>query len=308
MLHVRRKKSIVRSMERGPLASQIIDSFESMPAQLRAAARYILDRPSDVALLSMREQARQAGVQPATMTRLAKRLGLEGYDEVRELYAEAIRSNGLGFAGRAGAQVANQRAKGDRALAAEMVASLTSHIGRLAEPEVLDRLADAAALLASAKKVYCLGLRSAHPIAWQLHYMFSLFGEHTILLDSIAGTGTDPIRAATAKDVLFAVSVAPYTHATIETAQYAHLRGVPVVAVTDSAVSPLAQVARCTVQVPTDGPSFFHSMSSAFVVGEILAALVAGRGGEKALEALRHAEDQLTAFRIHWSPRDDRRV
>jgi len=64
-------------MEHGPLADRIVASFESMPAQLRTAARYILNKPNDVALLSMREQARQAGVQPATMTRLAKRLGLD---------------------------------------------------------------------------------------------------------------------------------------------------------------------------------------------------------------------------------------
>src|SRR4051794_25052681 len=79
------------AMDRGPLTAKIIDAFETMPAQLQTAARYILDRPSDVALLSMREQARRAGVQPATMTRLAKRLGLEGYDMVRDLYAQAIR-------------------------------------------------------------------------------------------------------------------------------------------------------------------------------------------------------------------------
>ena len=43
----------------------------------------------------MREQARQAGVQPATITRLAKRLGMDGYDEVRELYAAAVRDGDL---------------------------------------------------------------------------------------------------------------------------------------------------------------------------------------------------------------------
>ena len=62
----------------------------------------VLERPRDVALLSMREQARQAGVQPATMTRLAKHLGMDGYDEVRELYAAAVRDGDLGFAGKAG--------------------------------------------------------------------------------------------------------------------------------------------------------------------------------------------------------------
>ena len=74
-------------MDHGPLTEQIIKTFDAMPAQLQAGARYVLDRPRDVALLSMREQARQAGVQPATMTRLAKHLGMDGYDDVRELYA-----------------------------------------------------------------------------------------------------------------------------------------------------------------------------------------------------------------------------
>src|SRR5271167_1488104 len=72
-------------MDHGPLADRIIKAFDTMSGQLQAGARYVLERPRDVALLSMREQARQAGVQPATMTRLAKHLGLDGYDRVREL-------------------------------------------------------------------------------------------------------------------------------------------------------------------------------------------------------------------------------
>src|SRR5919198_3553410 len=102
-------------MDRGPLSERIVEEFDEMPAQLQSAARYVLDRPSDVALLSMREQARQAGVMPATMTRLAKRLGLDGYESVRGLYADAIREGSLGFAGKAGVQVASQKAKGDQA-------------------------------------------------------------------------------------------------------------------------------------------------------------------------------------------------
>jgi DNA-binding MurR/RpiR family transcriptional regulator len=73
-------------MSQGPLTDKIVENFDGLSAQLQAAARYVLDRPRDVALLSMREQARKAGVQPATMTRFAQRLGLEGYEAVRELY------------------------------------------------------------------------------------------------------------------------------------------------------------------------------------------------------------------------------
>ena len=60
-----------------------------MPVQLKAAARYVLEHPQDVALLTMREQARQANLQPATMTRFAKHLGLEGYDALRAVHADA---------------------------------------------------------------------------------------------------------------------------------------------------------------------------------------------------------------------------
>jgi DNA-binding MurR/RpiR family transcriptional regulator len=292
-------------MDQGALTERIVAAFDAMPVQLQTAARYVLDRPSDVALLSMREQARQAGVQPATMTRLAKRLGLEGYDAVRELYADTIRTAGPGFARKAGAQVASQRLKGDRALAAEMVASLNSHIARLTEPGVaLDRLAAAAARLAGASRVYCLGARSAYSIALHLHYILSLFGRETVLLDSGAGIGRDPIRTAGPKDVLFAVSIAPYTRETVEAARYAHGRGVPIVALTDSEVSPLAQVAADTILVATDCPSFYHTMVPAFAVAEILAALVAGRSGAKALAALKDTDDQLTALNVHWSPQN----
>src|SRR3977135_4307932 len=107
------EKELRSGMDHGPLTEQIIKAFDHMPAQLQAGARYVLDRPRDVALLSMREQARQAGVQPATMTRLAKRLGMDGYDDVRELYAAAVREGDLGFAGKGGGQGVLQEMHGD---------------------------------------------------------------------------------------------------------------------------------------------------------------------------------------------------
>jgi DNA-binding MurR/RpiR family transcriptional regulator len=287
-------------MDSGPLSERIVEDFDDMPAQLQSAARYVLDRPSDVALLSMREQARQAGVMPATMTRLAKRLGLDGYESLRGLYADAIREANLGFAGKAGVQVASQKAKGDQALAAEMVGALTEQIERLGQPDQLARLAAAAELLAKAERIYCLGLRACYPIAWNLQYVLSLLNDRAILLDGAAAVGTDRIRAAGARDALFVASIEPYTRATVEIASYANEVGIAIVAVTDSRLSPIARLADETLLISTGGPSFFHALTPAFVVSEILAALVAGRGGEASLAALRHTEAQLAALHVHW--------
>lgn len=283
----------------GPLSQPIVEAFEALSPQLQTAARYVLDRPDDVALLSMREQARRAGVPPATMTRLAKRLGLEGYDEVRALYAGAVRAGTLGFAGKAGVQVEAQKLRGERALAADMAQSLSRDIARLAEPATLERLADAASRLHQARRIYCLGLRACHGAAWHFHYMLSLLGDKTVMLDDAGGTGLDALRDAGSGDVVLAASVKPYARATIEAARYAATEGVPVVALTDSEVSPLAQVASAVIVVAIESPSFFHTMTPLLAVTEILAALIAGRSGQKALDALARTEAQLAAFGVH---------
>lgn len=295
-------------MDHGPLTERIIKAFDTMSAQLQTAARYVLDRPRDVALLSMREQARQAGVQPATMTRFAKSLGLDGYDEIRELYAAAVRGGDLGFAGKAGVQVVSQKLKGDKALAAEMLKSIGGQIDRLATPQSLDRLVAAARALDSARKIYCLGLRSSHSVAWHLHYVLTLVGERAISLDGPAGTGADVLAAATNKDVLLVVSVLPYTRLTIELAEYAAHRDIDIIAITDSEVAPLAQIAKHSIVVATDSPSFFHAMSPAFVIAEVLGALVAGRGGDSALAALRHTDEHLAALNTHIMQRHTKKL
>ena len=295
-------------MDRGPLTEQIIKTFDHMPAQLQAGARYVLDRPRDVALLSMREQARQAGVQPATMTRLAKRLGMDGYDDVRELYAAAVRDGDLGFADKAGVQVVSQKLKGDKALAADMLKSIGKQIDLLATPASLERLVAAARTLASARRIYCLGLRSSHSVAWHLHYVLTLVGDRSIHIDGIAATGADALARATGRDVLLVASVMPYTRLTIELAEYAVERRITVVAITDSEVAPLAQIARHAVIVPTDSPSFFHAMSPAFAVAEVLGAVIAGRGGDDALATLRHSDAHLAALNTHLKPRNNKKA
>lgn len=292
-----------RVMDQAPLSARVVAQFDAMSAELQVAARYVLDHPRDVALLSMREQARKAGVRPATMTRFAKRIGLSGYDAIRGLYADALRGGSLDFASKAGAQVASQKLRGDKALAAEMLETLQGQLVRLAQPEALERLIKAADRLASARRIYCLGLRSSHSAAWHAHYILSFFGDRSVFLDAMAGVGADQLRNAAPEDVLLVVSVAPYTKATVEIAQYAASLGLALVAITDSEVAPLAQLADCALIVSTESQSFFHTMSPAFVMAEILTALVAGRGGNAALNTVRQMERQLIALDVHLKPR-----
>src|SRR5699024_1598080 len=151
-------------MQKGPLSDRIVQEYERMSGQLQQAARYILERPDDVALLSMREQARRADVRPATMTRLAQFLGLEGYDQVRDLYAHRIRTQRNSFSVRAEAQVHNQHARGERALAVDMVQSIIDQATNILQPEALDEIIAATHVISSCDTLFSLGLRSSHPV------------------------------------------------------------------------------------------------------------------------------------------------
>ncbi|WP_144863557.1 MurR/RpiR family transcriptional regulator [Mesorhizobium sp. J18] len=289
-------------MDRSALADRIIQSFDSLPAQLGTAARYVLDNPDDVALLSMREQARRAGVQPWTMTRLAKRLGFDGYESLRALHAEAVRQGELGFSGRAGEQVIRQKKGGEQAFAGDIAGMVAGQVSRLAEADTLAVITAAAELMDDAQRIFCLGLRSGHAVMAHFAYVMSFLCEKAVLLGGPAMGGLDTIRLATPRDVLFVTTVAPYTRQTVDIARYAAGRDVPIVALTDSAVSPVALIARHAILVGTDSPSFFHTVAPSFVVAEILAALIAGRGGDRALAAIENSERQLKALGIHLQP------
>ena len=270
--------------------------FEGLSRQLQEAARWVIDHPADVALLTTREQARRAGVAPATMTRLAQRIGLKGYDEIRKLYAEAVRRRPESFRARAEELLQRRDTEGDAALVHDVLSSLAHHLQALTSAESIERFTAAAKLIAGAERVFCLGLRSSFAVAYIFHYVRSLFGASSVLVDGAGGTGVDLLRTIGSADVMLAISVKPYTRHTVHAARYSRARGVRIVAVTDSEMSPLAALAQETLIVRTETPSFFHTMAPAFAAVECLAALVAARRGSQTLAAIAASEKQLTAF------------
>jgi DNA-binding MurR/RpiR family transcriptional regulator len=137
--------------------------------------------------------------------------------------------------------------------------------------------------------------------------VLTLVGDRSVHIEGIGATGSDALARATTKDVLLVASVMPYTRLTIELAEYAVAQGIAVVAITDSEVAPLAQIAEHTVIVPIESPSFFHAMSPAFAIAEVLGAVIAGRGGDAALASLRHSDGHLAALNTHLKSRSNKK-
>lgn len=295
-------------LQSDPLRERIIARFDEMSQRLQQAARYILENPQEVALVSMRELARNAGVQPSTMTRLAKFLGLSGYDDIRAHHTEAIRVRADGFAARALQRNGGDTTADAEGLARRMLQGLSVQIARLCEPDSLARLSAMANRLEKARRVYVLGLRSCHSVAWHFHYVMKLLGEKTIHLDGPAGTGGDGLIRACADDVLLVISINPYALHSLELAQVAREKGLSILAITDSEVSPLVAIAEHVVLCSTESQTFFHTLTPALAVSEVLCGLLASHDRPAALEALRRADQHLLSLNTYASSIPRRRI
>ncbi|MBB6304964.1 MULTISPECIES: MurR/RpiR family transcriptional regulator [Rhizobium] len=279
-----------------PTTSLIKNSYERFPRQMKVAARWLVDHPTEVALLSMREQARRARVPPATLTRLAKRLGFDGFDKLKEGFADSIRERPECFAGSGEELLARGEIGGDGVLICDTVDALQAHLSRFAQPSAIAALAAAADLIAEAKQILCIGRRSSFPVAYLMHHVGSLLGSPTTLIDGMGGSSDDALRSVGPEDILVAVTVSPYTRFTIQAAEFAVSRGAKLVALTDSELSPIAKISKVVIRVRTEVPSFIHTMTPALAAVECLMELVAARRGSCALRALADHEEQVVEF------------
>jgi len=286
------------------LLTRLREIYDSLSSQLQSGAKYILERPDEIAFTSMRQLAQRADVQPATMVRLAQKMGLEGYEALREPFRDELRKQPSGYGRRARQLLARTgRRSGGRALthlAGEMIAADRENLSLTMEAIGADGLAATSTVLAKSNRLYIMGLRSLYPAAFYTHYACSMFRDSTVLLDGPGGTFADGMRGIGDKDAMLIFSLEPYTSGVIQAATYAVERGAEVVAITDSLVSPLAALTPYLLLVGTDGPALFKSVVPAIAIAQALVAQMLAQGGQSALDAVAESEQQLDRFETYW--------
>ncbi len=283
------------------ISSKIERSFADLSPQLRQAARYVLDRPDEVALQSMRRLATGAGVKPATMVRLAKALDYPGFEAFREPFRNRLRRPAGNYSKRARALQARGGAEERHAaLLAEMAAVDQDNLRQTFDTIGAGPLSASADILADARRLHVIGLRSCYPVAFYFQYACRIFRTDVDLLDGRGGTLMDGLRGIGETDAMVAVSFAPYTRDTVQVVKYAAGRGARVVAITDSPVSPLAAVANQALIVANSSPSLFQSLVPAMAVAQALVALLMARAGKTALAAVGESETLLHDFHAYW--------
>lgn len=256
------------------LKDQLSRAYPAMSPQLQRIAGFALEHPQDMALDTVAALARGAGVQPSAMVRFAQALGFGGFSELQRVFRGRLverSNNGMrNYRERIAAFRAKQERSGPAGVLGQFVADGIASLEHLHDQVAPADLAAAVKLLASARTIYVLGHRRSFPVAYYLAYALSQLELSTQLLDTVGGMLREPARLIGPKDALLVVSFKNYTPEVVEVAQACHARKVPVVAITDNALSPLVRPARVCFQVEENASQPFRMLVAPMCLAQAL--------------------------------------
>ncbi len=261
------------------LIKLIHDRYEDMSKSYQRIALYLTQNPNDVAVLSVNAIGAKCGIHASSFVRYAQSLGYKGFKELQAVFQRRLSTAAPGFDARV------------RALEAELGGAREGELGFLADLVTRDvaslqdllanmdagQLAEAAALMEASDTIYLVGQLRSAPVVELLRYVLTMLGKRTVLLDAGGGLATHMARVARPTDMLFVVSFRFYATEVVNVAEETANRGVPVIAITDSTLSPFAKMAKILFAVPEHEYTFSRSLAAPMCLAQALCVALASR-------------------------------
>jgi DNA-binding MurR/RpiR family transcriptional regulator len=260
-----------------------------LTAAERRVADVVLREPETVAFGTVAEVAAAAGSGGATVMRLAEKAGYDGFSALQDaVRAELVR----GVRPAAAAAKARQPIDSDpiaRALAVE-----SSNVARTIEavdPAVLRRSVE---MVMKAESVVVIAGDATDGVARDVAIHLGMVRAGVShATGGVVGMARSASRL-TSRDLLVVFDAARYEAGIVALTEAAAARRVPVIAITDSHLSPIAAVAKHSFVVADEGVGPFDSGIGALVLGNLLVAACVGAAGPKITSELDRFEDAWT--------------
>ena len=218
--------------------------FEELSPHLQQIAQFALGDPNRFALQTVAEAARETGVQPSTLIRFAKTFGFSGFSEMQQVFRLRLIEGATSFRD----QIHEHRGKLEAAADDDPAAILRGFadasvlaLDQLKADADNEMLRQAIHMMDNADSIYVIGQRRAFPVAAYLAYGLVRLEYRCHLLDSVGGMLPQQVATIGTDDLLVAVSFAEYAQPVVDVVSDAHIRNIPVLAITDSMASPLAR-------------------------------------------------------------------
>ena len=260
------------------ILSALQDCAMSFSKGQRRIAQYIIDEYDKAAFMTAAKLGKTVGVSESTVVRFAVSLGFDGYPSMQKAMQEMVLTR-LTSVQRL--EAASDRI-GDKDIVSMVLQSDAEKLRRTDETLNREDFRKAVDAIVDAKRVYIMGVRSTAPLANFLgYYLRYLSDDVYIVTASGAGEMFEHIAGVNANDAVIAFSFPRYSTTTVKGAQYCASAGATVIGLTDSTLSPLAQVCDHVLLAKSDMVSLVDTLVAPLsVVNALIVAVSARREAE----------------------------
>ncbi len=259
------------------LQAAIAANHLTLSRRLQQVAEFAMTHPDDMALETIAVIADRASVPPSSLIRFAKALGFDGFTDMQRLFRDRLLDRTPSY----GERIRQLRDRHRRVagsipelLLDDFASASIAAIERLRRELPIERVEQAADLLANAGTIYLVAQRRAFPVAAYLAYLLAELGLRAQLLDSVGGMLLQQASGARQGDVLLAVSFRDYAPEVLSVLEAASGRGIDILALTDSPLSPLVRLAKVSLEVIETDIQAFRSISATMCLALTLAVSV----------------------------------
>jgi DNA-binding MurR/RpiR family transcriptional regulator len=258
----------------------IHDRYDDMSKSYQTIAVYLTQNPNDVAVLSVTAIAERCGIHASNFVRYAQSLGYTGFKDLQTVFQRRLSTAAPGFDARIKALEAELGASADQGVLGslrDLVVRDVTSLQDLLSNVTADQITKAAEMMEKADTIYLIGQLRSVPVVELLRYVLTMLGKRAVLLDPGGGLATHMARVMRPDDLLFAVSFRFYATEVVNVVEQTAARGVPIVAISDSTLSPLAKSAAVLFAVPEHEYTFSRSLAAPMCLAQAICVALAAR-------------------------------
>lgn len=218
---------------------------------------YITENYDKAAFMTASKLGEKVGVSESTVVRFATEMGFKGYPELQKELQQMIKSK----------LTAVQRMEVSSTLIGEQDAIKKVLNGDIElirdtlEQISTEEFSKAVQTINNARKIYILGVRSSASLASFLYFYLNPVFENVVLIDTSSGSEMfEQMFRISEEDVCVAISFPRYSKQTINALRFINDRGSKIIAITDSADSPIAEYADNILVAKSDMVSVVDSL------------------------------------------------
>jgi DNA-binding MurR/RpiR family transcriptional regulator len=257
--------------EEATLQETITSSFPGLTKKQKKVARFVLDNEYFVAFASVAEVAQKVDVSTATVVRFCQTLGYEGYPHLQAAIRQVF-PHFMTTIQRLEARLASPLPESD--LLARVCATDIENIKRTMELADTETFETAVTELSRATGILVVGAGLSAPPALFFAHSLKVMGFPVQVVTTGGASLSLELCTLRPSDLLIGISFWRYFRETVEAMSWAKQIGANRIAITDSEVSPIAQLADYVFVAISDGVAYSSSpIAPIFLINAFIAAL-----------------------------------